>query len=99
MALVFDTLKCNFAQLEVAKPQDHEALVAVGSLPGHSRKIITISCYIPPGLTVPVGNQCLDYITDVVLEMKRKYKDASGSNKKSTAYQDIIFFFLSAYSD
>ena len=42
-------------------------MVALGSVPGQSRKVLILACYLPPG--------CLDYIEDLVIKLKRKYSD------------------------
>ena len=34
-----------------------------------------VACYIPPNYTAVRGSECLDHITDLVLELKRKYVD------------------------
>ena len=42
---------------------------------GHSKKLVVVAAYIPPNYTVPKAKACLDYITDAVLEMRRRYVD------------------------
>ena len=75
VALFYREDMCNFKKLDLKNEDDFEVLVAVGSLVGHSRKIITIACYIPPNYPVPRGNSCLEYIASLVIEVKRRYKD------------------------
>ena len=75
VALVFKSSACNFEELSIDNPDDHEVLVGLGTLPGHSRKMVALAFYIPPGLSVPAGKKCLDFITDTVLHIKRKYKE------------------------
>ena len=54
---------------------NYEVLPAVGSLRGYSRKLVVIGCYIPPNYNTARAKACLDHITDVVLEARRKYSD------------------------
>ena len=75
VAVVYRSESCNFVRVDVPNPDEFEVVVALGTLPGHNRKLVTVGCYIPPGLAVPVGKKCLDYITDVVLQMRRTYRD------------------------
>ena len=42
---------------------------------GHSRKIVVISCYIPPNYLTNRGKTCLEYISNTVIEVKRRYTD------------------------
>ena len=57
VALVFKSSACNFEELSIDNPDDHEVLVGLGTLPGHSRKMVALACYIPPGLSVPAGKK------------------------------------------
>ena len=63
---------CNFAKVSISNPAEFEVLVCAGTLPRHTRKMVVLSCYISPGYTVSRGK---DFITDAVLEMKRKFRD------------------------
>ena len=75
VAMIYQTGSCNFSRVDLLNPAEFEVLVCAGTIPGHSRKMIVVSCYIPPGYDVARGKACLEYIADVVLEMKRKYKE------------------------
>ena len=39
------------------------------------RKIFVIAAYIPPGYTVPRGNAAIQYISDIILDMKTRHQD------------------------
>ena len=56
-------------------PEDYEVLVTLGTLPGYSRKLVTVACYIPPGYTVGRGRGALEHIEDTIIEIKRRYRD------------------------
>ena len=59
----------------MANRGNFEVLPVVGCLRGYSRKIAVIGCYIPPNYTVKRGKECLEHITDIVLEVRRRYDD------------------------
>ena len=58
VAILYQTSACDFKKLDFPNPESFEVLVGVGSLPGHSRKIIFVACYLPPGYDVPRGKRC-----------------------------------------
>ena len=76
VALLFREEACNFKEISLSKDgQEFEVLTAVGSLQGHSRKVVAVACYIPPNVSVPQSNACLEHIMGLVIEAKRRYKD------------------------
>ena len=75
VALVYDSTICSFKALPYMNPDNFEVLPCVGSLPGHSRKMVVVSCYVPPGYEARRGKACMEYITDLVLHVKAKYRD------------------------
>ena len=54
---------------------DYEVLVVGGSVKGLGRKVLVVACYLPPNLTPGRAEQCMDFISDAVMEGKRRYKD------------------------
>ena len=42
---------------------------------GHSRKLVTVACYLPPNYNTARGRAALEHIEDVVREIKRSYVD------------------------
>ena len=105
VAIMYQTGTSNFTRVDLPNPGDFEVIVGAGSLPGHSRKMVVVACYLPPGYDVPKGKRALDYITDVVLEIKRKYRDpylvvTGDFNQWDIAgaledYQDICLLYTS----
>ena len=61
--------------LTFANPEKFEVLVTAGSIVGQSRKLVVIGAYIPPGYTQARGRSCLEYIADMLMEVKRKYRE------------------------
>lgn len=49
--------------------------MAAGLLRGHSRKLVVVACYIPPNCTRVRGSGALEFITDTVISMKRRFND------------------------
>ena len=66
---------CSFKELDFPNPDGFEILVTVGSIQGHGRKVLVIACYIPPNYVVDRGNNCVQYIYEIMIELKRRYKD------------------------
>ena len=75
VALVWRRSRGLFKQVDFKNPDNFEVVAAAGSLRGHSRKFVVVACYIPPGYTRQRGQAALDYIENVVIQVKRKYQD------------------------
>ena len=52
-----------------------EVLVAAGSIKGLKRKLVVIAAYLPPSYKRQRGEAALNYIEEVVIEVKRCFKD------------------------
>ena len=37
--------------------------------------MVALSCYVPPGYSVARGKSCLEYVANVLIEVKRRYTD------------------------
>lgn len=75
VAVIHNMSTCTLSRIDLPNPGEFEVLVTLSNLPGHSRKLITIACYLPPNYHVQRGRDALDHIKNVVLEVKRRYKD------------------------
>ena len=75
VAVAFKTELCAMKEVQLHNPEDFEILVTAASLPGYSRKFITVACYLPPNYTVGRGRAALAHIEDVIIEIKRRYRD------------------------
>ena len=71
VAIVWRERDCSFKEVNVSNVDGYEVLVGAGSLPGHTRKIVLVACYIPPNYCRSRGEAASDYITDVLIGMKR----------------------------
>ena len=75
VAVVSRTSSCNFKRWDLPNPGGHEVLAVAGSVAGYSRKMVVVAGYKPPGLAPARARSCVEYISDVILEAKRKYQD------------------------
>ena len=67
---------CTRAKLyKFANPSEFEVLPVCMSVNGIKRKLVVIGVYIPPGYTVAKGKDCLQYVNDLVLDIKTKVED------------------------
>ena len=70
VGIFFKEEMCKMKELE-----NYEVLPAVGSMPGHTRKIIVIACYLPPSYATARAAGALEHITDLVIESVRRFKN------------------------
>ena len=56
-------------------PDDFEVLASIATLSGHSRKLVTLAVYVPPGYAVSRGRACLAHVAESILEAKRRYRE------------------------
>ena len=75
VAVAYRKSACTTNELQFDNPEGFEVMCTLTSIPGYVRKLVTIACYLPPSMIVPRGRACLQYIEDIVIEVKRKYRD------------------------
>ena len=75
VAVVWRQAACSLKELAFPNPGDFEVLVAAGSLKGHSRKLVMLSCYIPPGYSRIRGEETLNHINDIIVHVKSRFTD------------------------
>ena len=75
VAIAFRKGSVDLKKLDFKNEEDYEVLVGCGTVPGHSKKLIVVGVYMPPNYSQSKGLACLDYLSDVVIEIKRKYRD------------------------
>ena len=56
-------------------PEKYEILPLCIKIADVDRRLFAIAAYMPPGYTVPVGRNCLQYIADLVLTIKNRHAD------------------------
>ena len=65
----------SLTQIKMYDPDNFEVLSAIGMIKGLSRKIVVISCYLPPNYAVGRARAAIDHIGDCITQAKRKYDD------------------------
>ena len=56
-------------------PEEFEVVVAAGTIQGHARKVLTVAAYLPSNYTADRAGRCLEHIYDIIIELKRRYKN------------------------
>ena len=67
--------------------------MAAGSLKGHKQKVVVIACYVPPNYKKQRGQEALECLGDVVVEMRRKFSDpylAIGGDFNQWTVEDLL---------
>ena len=59
----------------IDNPECFEVLPVIGNLRGTVRKIVILAVYMPPNYNVPKANRCHDYIENVLISIRNKYRD------------------------
>ena len=75
VALVVRNNVSDFKKISVPNPGNFEILPCIGTIRGHSRKMVVVLCYLPPNYPTRRGKEALEYITNVIVQIKRKYTD------------------------
>lgn len=56
-------------------PDKHEVIFAAGSVIGQRRKLVLFACYMPPNLSRTQAEKCMFYITELIVEAKKCFRD------------------------
>ena len=75
VAVLYKKNLLNLKQIDVGNTEGFEIVGALGNIRGILRKLLVLGCYVPPNYTARRGKQFLDYLTDLILHLKRKYTD------------------------
>ena len=75
VAVVWRETLGKFREITLKNKKDFEVLPVVASMRGHSRKLVVVACYVPPTYKKKQAQEALEYISEVVLEVKRKFND------------------------
>ena len=71
----FHSQKCTFKKIPLSNPCHYEVLATSGTFVGYSRPVLVVGAYVPPSYTAQRASGCLEYVRDVVVELKRKFQD------------------------
>ena len=77
LAIATKAARSKYKKLEVHNPRDFEVLVAAGTIAKIKGKVICIACYMPPNMRSSDANDNLEYLVDLVTEMKRMHADCT----------------------
>ena len=75
VAVAYRTGVCTMKRIDLPNPERFEVLVTLATLPGYSRKLVTVGCYLPPGYPVARGRAGLAHAEELIREIKRRYRD------------------------
>ena len=75
MAIFYRSSRVQLRDLKYPNPENYKTIMAAGSIVGHTRKLVVIAAYMPPGDRQHRGRACLDHIGEVISEAKRKYNE------------------------
>ena len=92
VAFIYRKKSANFTHFPLINPDNHEVLATVGNIAGIKGKIFCLTVYAPPNLTQLKARQLIDYLSDVIGEAKRKFRDCSiivGGDFNQWQVQDI----------
>ena len=68
VAIAFRAAVVSSKKIELLpNPENYEVLTTISTISGHSRKLVTVAAYVPPGYPVAIA--------DVVMEAKRRYRE------------------------
>ena len=74
VAILFRESLCFFKIIFLPNPGDFEVVVASTKFPGHSNQVIVVGCYVPPTYDHTRGTAAMEYIRDVVPQLKVTYR-------------------------
>lgn len=47
----------------------------MGSIRGQKRQLIVVGCYIPPGYDRQRGREAIEFIENMIIQLKRRFMD------------------------
>ena len=75
VAIMSRSSTCKIKHFELQNPQDFEVLAATVKIAKVKTKFFVVAAYMPPNHTAARAAECVDYISDVISEGKRKFED------------------------
>ena len=63
------------SEYKIDNPLGFEVLPLCVTIKNVRRKLYVVAAYIPPNYTVPRGRDCLQHISDIILDIKRRHDD------------------------
>ena len=75
VAILYKKRIGTFKEIKIDNPERYEVLPAVGTIKGTSRKMIVLAAYLPPNYTAARAAGCIQFVEDLLVDMKRRYRD------------------------
>ena len=75
VAIAFKKGNVELKNMNFDNRDDFEIVAGYGTMLGHSRKVVVIGAYLPPNYSIARGQAALDFINDLVPDIKRKFRD------------------------
>lgn len=66
---------CKFVDFPFANPSNHEVMASVGNIKGIPEKVAVVTCYMPPNLSLAIARDEIEYISDLIAELKRVHNN------------------------
>lgn len=60
----------SFKNFPLSNPAGHEVMAFIGRVYGNKGRIAVVTCYAPPNLLSPQAQSLVDYVSDVVGDLK-----------------------------
>ena len=73
VAITTRASRTNFKKVDIPNPENFEVLCIAGKVGSVREKVAVIAVYLPPNYPRHRAEACLDYISDVVSEVKRRF--------------------------
>ena len=75
VAIVYREALGKLERIKFNNRENFEVMGAAVSIRGHTRKLVLIAAYLPPGYSRAKGVAALSYVEEVLVVVKRRYKD------------------------
>ena len=76
VAIITNQVRASYKPFPLANPLDYEVVAATTKMKGIGRVAI-IGAYMPPNMPAAGAHDCIEYISDLIGELKRKYEDCN----------------------
>ena len=77
VAIIYRRQTTRLERFHLTNPSNFEVIAAVGKVTGVKGKIFFLACYAPPNMLPSEAKLLIEYLSDVVCEAKRTYRDCS----------------------
>ena len=68
---------CTLTEFKLTNPEGYEIVAAVAKIRKIKARFFIIAAYLPPNITAARANDCVNFLSDLITEAKRKYEDCN----------------------